>query len=62
MARGIAHREWYVYREDYETEADFRAAAENEQALNVHIQERLGVAIVSAPIRRRDELGWGTAA
>lgn len=63
MAKGIAHREWYIDRGVYESEQDFRAAVENEQALNVHIQERLGVAIVSAPVRQRDEFGhWRTEA
>jgi hypothetical protein len=63
MARGIAHREWYIDRGVYESEQDFRAAVENEQALNVHIQERLGVAIVSAPVRTRNEFGrWHTEA
>lgn len=60
MARGIAHRDWALHRSDYETDADFRAAIENEMALNVQIMERLGVAIVSAPVRRRVGQSWFT--
>lgn len=60
MAKGIAHREWLLNRSDYrnqhgEIDDDlFREAVERESVLNVHIQERLGVAIVSAPVRTRD--------
>lgn len=62
MAKGIAHRKWALYRSDYETDADFRAAIENEAALNVHIQERLGIAIVSGPGRQRVGNDWFTQA
>lgn len=61
MARGIAHREWAIHRSDYDTDADFREAVEAEMVLNVQIMERLGVAIVSAPVRNRD-YGWRTDA
>lgn len=62
MAKGIAHRKWALYRSDYDTDADFRAALEQEAALNVHIQERLGIAIVSGPARRRQGGDWFTEA
>lgn len=58
MARGIAHREWVLHRDDYQTDEAFRAAVQNELALAEHIGERLGVAIVAAPIRTR-ALGAG---
>src|SRR5689334_9853264 len=59
MAKGIAHREWFINRDDYVDEqgrvdeASFRAAVQNELALAEHIGERLGVAIVAAPIRTK---------
>jgi hypothetical protein len=59
MAKGIAHRDWSISRDDYRDEdgrtddASFRAAVQNELALAEHIGERLGVAIVAAPIRTR---------
>lgn len=63
MAKGIAHREWAIHRSDYETDDDFRTAVENEAVLNVQIMERLGVAIISAPVRRQGpEGGWYTEA
>lgn len=60
MAKGIAHREWRIDRDDFHDslgrvdEAAFRAAVQNELALAEHICERLGVALVAAPIRTRD--------
>jgi hypothetical protein len=57
MAKGIAHREWVIKRADCRNEHGeidegvFRATVENEAILNVQIMERLGVAVVSAPIR-----------
>lgn len=61
MAKGIAHREWVIRRADCRNEAGeiddnvFRGTVENEMVLNVHLMERLGVAVVSAPIREQ----WG---
>lgn len=57
MARGIAHREWIIWRSDYQTDEEFRQAVETEQALNVHMMERLGVAIIGAPMS--EQLGDG---
>lgn len=64
MARGIAHREWRIDRSDYDGEAAFREAVQAELAMCENIGERLGVAIVSAPIRTRLNGGneWFTAA
>lgn len=67
MAKGIAHREWTIHRSDYMdgfgNDTGFRAAVEQEAALNVHLQERLGVAIISAPVRRQGPGGtWFTEA
>lgn len=59
MAKGIAHREWVIKRTDCRNDdgeiddSVFRATVENEAVLNVQIMERLGVAIVSAPIREQ---------
>lgn len=62
MARGIAHREWEVRREDYENDSEFRYAVQQEMSMAEHIGERLGVAIVAAPIRTRSLQGgsWFT--
>lgn len=67
MARGIAHREWVIYREDFTDEfgrdIGFRQAIEQEMAQATHIMERLGVAVVSAPVRKRNVHGdWVTEA
>jgi hypothetical protein len=63
MAKGIAHRDWSVQRSDYETDQDFNVAVQQEMALGQHIMDRLGVAIVSAPVRRRyPGGGWYTEA
>ena len=61
-AKGISHRKWALHRSDYQTDADFRAAVEQEMALNVQIMERLGVAIVSGPARQRVGDNWVTHA
>lgn len=61
MAKGIAHREWVVSRSDYDTDAEFRQAVETEMVLNVQIMERLGVAVISAPVRRQSD-EWYTEA
>jgi hypothetical protein len=59
MAKGIAHRKWRIDRDefhDHEGRVDeqaFRAAVQQELALAEHLCERLGVAIVAAPIRTR---------
>lgn len=59
MAKGIAHREWAIYRDDYRddngrvNEQAFRAAVQFELSMAEHIGERLGVAIVAAPVRTR---------
>jgi hypothetical protein len=53
MARGIAHREWRIHRDDYKTDEDFRGAVQAEFAMCENIGERLGVAIVAAPMRTR---------
>lgn len=60
---GISLREWSLSLSDYETEEDFRAAVQQELASFEHIGERLGVGLVSAPIRARAGSGaWFTAA
>jgi hypothetical protein len=59
MARGISHREWRIYRDDHTDdlgrvdEQGFRAAIQAELAMCENLGERLGVAIVAAPIRTR---------
>lgn len=63
MASGIAHRDWRIERAEYDTDQDFNLAVQQELALSQHIMERLGVAIVAAPSRRRGEFGgWFTDA
>lgn len=63
MAKGIAHRDWALHRSDYSSDQEFTYAVQQEQQLNVHIMERLGVAIVAAPVRRRSDGGsWFTEA
>lgn len=57
MAKGIAHREWRIERDEYQTDQDFRYAVQQEMSLAEHIGERLGVAIVSAPVRTRASEG-----
>ena len=68
MAKGIAHRRWEIRREDCRNEAGeiddavFRSTVEQEAVLNVHIMERLGVGIVSVPVREQWPDGsWHTA-
>jgi hypothetical protein len=61
-SKGIAHREWAIHHSDYEDDASFRAAVEQEAVLNVQIMERLGIAIISAPIRRQVGESWFTEA
>lgn len=53
MARGIAHREWRIHRDDYTDDRSFREAVQAEFAMCENIGERLGVAIVAAPMRTR---------
>lgn len=67
MAKGIAHREWVIHRADYiddfGNDTGFREAVEAEAVANVHLMERLGVAVVSAPVRRQGPSGgWFTEA
>lgn len=52
MAKGIKLRNWSLDARDYQTEDEFLAAVEMEAAKSVHLQERLGVAIVSTPIKQ----------
>lgn len=59
-SKGIAHREWAIRRSDYHTDEDFRAAVENEMVLNVHLLDRLGVALVIAPFRQESGGEWFT--
>lgn len=59
MAKGIAHRRWTIDRQDYETEEDFLQALEVEAVRNVHLMDRLGVAVVSAPKRLVTDRGEG---
>jgi hypothetical protein len=49
MARGIAHREWRIHRDQYGSDEEFRGAVQAEFAMCENIGERLGVAIVAAP-------------
>jgi hypothetical protein len=63
MAKGIAHRDWSIQRSDYQTDQDFNGALQQELALGQHLMERLGVAIIAAPIRKRSPFGgWFTEA
>jgi hypothetical protein len=64
MAKGIALRKWRISRSDYEDDYQFREAVQGELASFEHIGERLGVALVAAPIRERAVLGgeWFTSA
>lgn len=63
MASGIAHRDWQIERSEYDTDQDFNLAVQQELALSQHIMDRLGVAIVAAPVRRPGPLGlWSTHA
>jgi hypothetical protein len=59
MAKGIAHRDWSIQRSDYQTDQDFNDAVQQELALGQHLMERLGVAIIAAPIRKRSPFGGG---
>jgi hypothetical protein len=60
MAKGIAHREWQILREHYRDDQSFREAVQAELAMCENIGERLGVAIVAAPMRAKD-IDWYTA-
>jgi hypothetical protein len=51
--KGIALRKWSLSASDYENEAEFRAAVQNELASFEHIGERLGIGVIAAPIRTR---------
>jgi hypothetical protein len=53
MAKGIALRKWRISRSDYEDDYQFREAVQGELASFEHIGERLGVALIAAPIRTR---------
>jgi hypothetical protein len=61
--KGIALRKWSLSASDYENEAEFRAAVQNELASFEHIGERLGIGVIAAPIRTRalPEGEWFTA-
>jgi hypothetical protein len=63
MAKGIAHRDWALHRSDYDSDAEFLAAVQHEQAMNVHLMERLGVAVIASPARAKWPDGsWYTQA
>jgi hypothetical protein len=64
MAKGIALRKWRISRSDYQDDYQFREAVQGELASFEHIGERLGVALVAAPIRERALQGgdWFTVA
>jgi len=53
MANGIGLRQWRLDRSDYESDQEFREAVQTELAAFEHIGERLGIGLVSAPIRTR---------
>jgi hypothetical protein len=53
MAKGIALRKWRISRSDYQDDYQFREAVQGELASFEHIGERLGVALIAAPIRTR---------
>ncbi len=59
MAKGIAHREWTIHLDEFTNdlgqtdEAAFREAVQAELAMCENFGERLGVAIVAAPIRTK---------
>lgn len=67
MAKGIAHREWTISRDEYTDDHGrvdqqaFREAIQGELAMCENLGERLGVAIVAAPLRTRlDNGSWWT--
>jgi hypothetical protein len=60
MARGIAHREWRIHRDDYTDDRSFREAVQAEFAMCENIGERLGVAIVATPGREKIGDSWFT--
>ncbi len=58
-------RAWSLDVDDYEDEATFRAAVQTELAMSEYLGYRLGVAVVSAPIRAQrvpggefETVGW----
>lgn len=60
--KGIALREWSISRSSFTTEDEFRGAVAQELASFEHIGERLGIGLVSVPIRaRRPDTSWYTA-
>lgn len=61
MAKGIAHRTWFLYLNDYEDEATFAEAVQSELAQSQFLCDRLGVALTSCPMRRRNPRADGQA-
>jgi hypothetical protein len=66
MAAAIGLREWTLWADDYEDEAAFRAAVQTEAAMSEYLSYRLGIAVVSAPIRMKhvdgtNYVGWSRA-
>ena len=47
----ITMRAWSLDKDDYPDEASFRAAVVDELAASEYLSHRLGIAVVSAPIR-----------
>jgi hypothetical protein len=62
--KGIALREWSISRDEYHSDNEFREAVAGELASFEHIGERLGIALIAAPIRTQAQDGgtWFTAA
>jgi hypothetical protein len=59
--KGIALRKWSISASDYDDEALFREAVQQELASFEHIGERLGIGVIAAPIRAQQGSEWFTA-
>lgn len=65
MAAAIGLRAWTLHADDYPDETSFRQAVIQELAASEHLSFRLGIAVVSAPIRAQrvpngdyETVGW----
>jgi hypothetical protein len=70
MASGISHRQWFLWRADYDDDASFEAAIQSELVQLQFMCDRLGIAVIPSPVRdkldRADgrpseyfSMGWG---
>lgn len=57
MAAAIGLRAWFLDRQDYDSDDAFRAAVAQELVQTEYLSYRLGIAVVSAPIRAQLVLG-----